>query len=187
MSTQVQKATLSQRPPLYLWSGTPQCGGNCFLSSDGSREWEKLGNCQKMGSSAISVASRGQIWFVTEIMGLEQIDLIWAERWRRSDRRGLQIETATLTQGWQFGLDPALNGLSRNVFFFNFLYQIKSGSIDRLRCAVLVCLDSRLSWLLVNVTSIKLLTVWLQGPLSPPAKWDWCPWLHTVERSQLEV
>lgn len=37
-------------------------------------EWEKLGNCQKMGSSSIWVENHSQIWFVAKIMGFEQID-----------------------------------------------------------------------------------------------------------------
>lgn len=37
-------------------------------------EWEKLGNCQKMGSSSIWVEKYSQIWFGAKIMGFEQID-----------------------------------------------------------------------------------------------------------------
>lgn len=90
---------------------------------------------------------------------------------------------------WHFGLTQLLMA-PREMFSFPFT---KSNHAELIGppsecCArAPLCLDSHSLWVLVNVTSIKLLTVWLQGPLSRPVKWDWCPWLHTAERSQLEV
>lgn len=178
--------------PLYLWCSTAACTGNYLLSGDESDEWEKLSNCEKNGVSCHkSRESRPEMichWNNGDRANWPELSD--TDRRVRTGRTQGDVKTNTnINLREAFWPHPAFNGLWRNVF----IRLAKSGDSESIGAASdcgtrnRVYLESRSLWLLVNLTSITLLTVWLHGPLSPPAKWDWCPWLHTSERAQLEV
>lgn len=71
------KATLSQRPIIeqlfYIYGAAHQSAATITFCLEMEAVNEKnWGSCQKMGSSGATAESHGQIWFVAEIMALEQ-------------------------------------------------------------------------------------------------------------------